>query len=64
MKVFLDDWYIAKQADPTDLEGKPYVLFYSHGGGGKVSEPMESLFEQMGRKVGETVESAGIQCES
>lgn len=59
LKVFLDDWYIAKQSDPTGLEGKPYVLFYSHGGGGAVSRPMESLFEQMGAKIGQTVGSAG-----
>ena len=59
LKVFLDDWYIAKQKDPTGLEGKPYALFYSHGGGGAAQGPLESLFEQMGTKIGATVESAG-----
>lgn len=59
LKVFLDDWYIVKQKDPTGLEGKRYALFYSHGGGGKVRESMESLFESMGEKVGETVDSSG-----
>ena len=59
LKVFLDDWYIAKQADPGGLEGKRYGLFYSHGGGGKVREPMESLFAGLGTQVGPSVESAG-----
>jgi len=59
LKVFLDDWYIAKQSNPTGLEGKPYALFYSHGGGGAVRGPMENLFKGMGHKVGETVESCG-----
>jgi len=58
LKVFLDDWLIAKRdPDPAGLEGKPYGLFYSHGGGGKVREPFEKLFERIGTKVGETVES-------
>ena len=58
LKVFLDDWLIAKRESPPDgLEGKPYGLFYSHGGGGKVREPFEKLFERIGTKVGETVES-------
>jgi len=60
LKMFLDDWYIAKQADPTGLTGKPYGLFYSHGGGGKVRGPMESLFAAgIGHKVGVTIESTG-----
>jgi len=59
LKVFLDDWYIAKQSDAAGLAGKPYGLFYSHGGGGKVRGPLETLFERMGSKVGETVESRG-----
>ena len=58
LKVFLDDWLIATRgAAPDGLEDKPYGLFYSHGGGGKVREPFEKLFERMGTKVGETVES-------
>jgi len=59
LKVFLDDYHIAKGADETGLTDKPYGLFYSHGGGGKVLGPLESLFERMGTKVGETVESRG-----
>jgi len=59
MKMFLDDWHIAKNADPNGLTDKPYALFYSHGGGGKVREPMEKLFKNMGTKIGEMVESRG-----
>ena len=59
LKVFLDDWYIAKQSDATGLTGKPFGLFYSHGGGGKVRQVLESLLERMGSKVGDTIESNG-----
>jgi len=59
LKVFLDDWHIAKQANPQGLADKPYALFYSHGGGGKVRAVMEKLFGAAGRQVGQTVESHG-----
>jgi NAD(P)H dehydrogenase (quinone) len=59
LKVFLDDWHIAKQRNPENLENKPYALFYSHGGGGAVRGPLESLFSGIGTKVGETIESRG-----
>jgi NAD(P)H dehydrogenase (quinone) len=59
LKVFLDDWFIAKRNDPTGLTHKPYALFYSHGGGGAVREPLEDLFSRMGTQVGETVASRG-----
>ena len=59
MKMFLDDWYIAKKSNPQGLTGKPYGLFYSHGGGGKVIEPMEKLFAKVGKKVSTAVESRG-----
>ncbi len=59
MKMFRDDWYIARQSDPAGLEGKPYALFYSHGGRGAVREPMEALFARMGTQIGDTVESKG-----
>ena len=57
LKVFLDDWHIAKQSNPQGLVGKFYGLFYSHGVGGAVRGPLEKLFSRMGTKVGETVES-------
>lgn len=59
LKMFLDDWYIAKQTDGAGLTGKHYALFYSHGGGGAVRGVLENLFHDMGTKVGETVESEG-----
>ena len=59
LKVFLDDWYIANTADPTSLTGKPIALFYSHGGGGRVRQPLESLFKRLGEQVGHTIESKG-----
>lgn len=60
LKTFADDWYIAKGEDRTGLEGKPYALFYSHGGGGNVRDPFEKLFKYVGgKKIGETVESQG-----
>jgi multimeric flavodoxin WrbA len=60
LKAFCDDWYIAAQKDRERLDGKPYGLFYSHGGGGGVRGPFESLFKHVGGKqVGQTIESCG-----
>jgi flavorubredoxin len=59
LKVFMDDWYIAGKSNRRGLEGKPYGLFYSHGGGGSVRGPLEELFSRMGSKVGKTIESYG-----
>ncbi len=57
LKMFLDDWHIAKGAGGGGLTDKPYGLFYSHGGGGRVVEPLEKLCSRLGTRVGETVES-------
>ncbi len=59
LKVFIDDWYIARKSNRQGLENKPYGLFYSHGGGGAVRGPLEKLFGRMGSQVGETIESYG-----
>lgn len=59
LKVFLDDWYIVKQTKPEGLTGKPYALFYSHGGGGAVRGPLVKLFQGIGTLVGDVVESKG-----
>jgi flavorubredoxin len=59
LKVFIDDWYIARKSNRRGLENKPYGLFYSHGGGGDVRGPLEKLFGRMGWQVGETIESYG-----
>jgi NAD(P)H dehydrogenase (quinone) len=64
IKMFLDDWYIAKGRGVSNITDKPYGLFYSHGGGGAVRGPLEKLFIRTGRKVGETVESRGAPDES
>lgn len=59
LKTFLDDWYIAKKTNARGLTGKPYGLFYSHGGGGAVRGPLEDLFSRMGTQVGTTIASSG-----
>jgi flavorubredoxin len=59
LKVFLDDWYIARKSNRQGLENKPYGLFCSHGGGGRVRGLLQELFSRMGTQVGETVASRG-----
>ncbi|NHK32746.1 MAG: hypothetical protein FK730_15460 [Asgard group archaeon] len=61
LKVFVDDLYIARKTNRQGLENKPYGLFYSHGGGGRIREPFEKLvgMMRMGSKIGKTVESYG-----
>ncbi|MHA1442521.1 MAG: flavodoxin family protein [Candidatus Heimdallarchaeota archaeon] len=61
LKTFVDDLYITRKSNRQGLEDKPYGLFYSHGGGGRVRDPFEKLFMMMkiGSKVGETIESYG-----
>ncbi len=61
LKMFVDDFYIARKSNRQGLEDKPYGLFYSHGGGGSVLEPFEKLFRMMrfGSKIGKTIESYG-----
>lgn len=59
LKVFMDDWYIARKSDSHGLEGKPYGLLFSHGGGGAARGSLEKLFGRMGTQVGETIESVG-----
>jgi multimeric flavodoxin WrbA len=59
VKLFLDDWHIANGRGVEGLGGKPYALFVSHGGGGKVRDCLDGLFRRVGRQVGELVESKG-----
>ena len=60
LKQFMDDHYIADvRQGMLGLKPKPYVLFYSHGGGGRVIEPMQGLFRRVGTLVGEPVGSRG-----
>ena len=57
----MDDLYITRKTNRQGLVDKPYGLFYSHGGGGRVREPFERLFSMMkqGPKIGKTIESNG-----
>ena len=58
LKMFMDDHYIADVRKGMEgLKGKPYALFCSHGGGGRVKDVMPNLFKRIGTQVGELVAS-------
>jgi multimeric flavodoxin WrbA len=59
LKVFLDDWFLAKGENASGLTDKPVALFYSHGGGGAVRRPLQTLFSKLGEPVSKPVESLG-----
>jgi flavorubredoxin len=60
LKTFMDDHYIHDvRKGLKGIKGKPYVLFFSHGGGGKVKSVMERIFKRVGTQVGMTVGSVG-----
>ena len=62
LKAFLDDHYIYKVHKKLKrITGKPYVLFYSHGGGGKVRDVIIKVFQDygIGTLVAEPVGSQG-----
>ena len=60
LKQFMDDHYIADvRKGMQGLKDKPYALFYSHGGGGKVIDAMKRIFKRVGTQVGEPVGSRG-----
>jgi multimeric flavodoxin WrbA len=54
VKSFFDDIYLWDQSGKP-VKGKPAVLFYSCGGGGKVKQPFESLAQRFFKQIGETV---------
>jgi multimeric flavodoxin WrbA len=56
IKTFFDDIYVWDQSGKP-VKGKPAVLFFSCGGGGKVKGPFESLVQRFFQQVGKTVES-------
>jgi multimeric flavodoxin WrbA len=56
IKTFFDDIYLWDQSGKP-VKGKPAVLFFSCGGGGKVKQPFESLAHRFFQQVGETVGS-------
>ena len=55
IKTLFDDIYLWDKAGEL-VKGKPAVLFLSHGGGGRVREPLNSLAQRFFTKVGETAE--------
>jgi len=60
LKTFMDDHYVQDvRKGLKGLKGKPYALFYSHGGGGDVRDAMVDLFKRVGKQVGEPVGSHG-----
>jgi len=60
MKTFMDDHYIHDvRKGLKGLKGKPYALFYSHGGGGKVRDAMLNIFKRVGTLISEPVGSRG-----
>ncbi len=59
LKTFMDDHYIQDvRKGLKGLKGKPYALFYSHGGGGRVRNAL-GIFKRVGTLVGEPVGSHG-----
>lgn len=60
LKVFMDDHYIYDvRKGLVGLRNKPYVLFYSHGGGGRVKDVMPRIFHRVGTLISEPVGSRG-----
>jgi len=60
IKMFMDDFYIYDvHKNLKGLRDKPFVLFYSHGGGGNVKDIMEHMFHGIGTLVGKPVGSMG-----
>ena len=60
LKIFMDDHYIYDvRKGLKGLKEKPFVLFYSHGGGGRVKDVMQDIFGRVGTLIGEPVGSKG-----
>ena len=55
IKTLFDDIYLWDKSG-EQVKGKPAVLFLSHGGGGRVREPLNSFAQRFFAKVGETAE--------
>jgi multimeric flavodoxin WrbA len=53
IKTLFDDIYLWDQSGEP-VKRKPAVFFISHGGGGRVRQPLESFAEGFFTKVGET----------
>jgi flavorubredoxin len=60
LKTFMDDHYIHDvRKGLKGIKGKPYALFYSHGGGGRVESAMLYIFKRVGTLIGKPVGSYG-----
>ena len=56
LKMFMDDHYIFDvRKGLKGMKEKPYALFCSHGGGGRVKDIMPRIFNRVGTQVGEMV---------
>ncbi len=56
VKTFFDDLYLWNLSGKP-VKGKPAVLFFSCGGGGRVKQPLESLAERFFQQAEGTVRS-------
>jgi len=55
LKTFMDDLYVHEvRKGLKGLRDKPYALFYSHGGGGRVKDAL-GVFKRVGTLIGEPV---------
>lgn len=59
LKTFMDDHYIELRKGTEGMKDKPYALFYTHGGGGKVKSVLMELFKSIGTLVGDPVGCQG-----
>jgi flavorubredoxin len=60
LKMFMDDHYIFDvHKKLKGLRNKPFVAFYSHGGGGNVKDIMPRIFSRIGTLVGDPVGCMG-----
>ncbi len=59
LKMFMDDWLVAKRRGNEDIEGMPVALFLTHGGGGAARGPFKELFQRIGPQVDELVAMKG-----
>jgi len=59
LKTFMDDHYVHDvRKGLKGIREKPYALFYSHGGGGRVKDALQ-IFRRVGTLIGEPVGSKG-----
>ncbi len=55
LKTFMDDFYVHEvRKGLKGLREKPYALFYSHGGGGRVKDSLQ-VFKRVGTLIGEPI---------